>query len=465
MWCDRRVRRFAWTLARLPIRLRLALAFTGVLALVLLVAGVFLAREFERDLDRSIGAAQRAQAQDIVALVENASSPAVVLESGERYVQVYASDGRLLASTQAGRRLHLFDPGEARMAARTPVTVERRSIAGTEVRLLGVPATLRNGQRAVVVIGDTLRLRDSSLDALDRLLLIALPLALLVAAFAGYEVAGAALRPVERMRSRAATISEGNPSERLPLPEARDEIAALGSTLNEMLGRLEGGLARERRLVSDASHELRTPLTTLRAELELALRGERTAAELRAAIASAHEEARRMSSLADDLLVLARADQGRLPLRSEPCVAQDLLAAAVRRAQAAFEQVGRPIAVRARSSNAVVVLADPGRVAQALDNLIANSLRYGDGPVELSVEQAGTLVELHVMDRGAGFDDEFLPLAFERFRRDARAGDGSQGAGLGLAIVEAIAGAHGGAAAARNRPDGGADVWLTLPEA
>jgi two-component system OmpR family sensor kinase len=75
------------------------------------------------------------------------------------------------------------------------------------------------------------------------------------------------------------------------------------------------------------------------------------------------------------------------------------------------------------------------------------------------------MVELHVMDRGAGFDDEFLPLAFERFRHDARAGDGSQGAGLGLAIVEAIAGAHGGAAAARNRPDGGADVWLTLPEA
>jgi two-component system OmpR family sensor kinase len=441
------------------------LAFTGVLVLVLLVAGVFLAREFERDLDRSIGAAQRAQAQDIVALVENASSPAVVLESGERYVQVYASDGRLLASTQPGRPLRLFDPDEARQAARTPVTVERRSIAGTAVRLLGVPATLQGGQRAVVVIGDTLRLRDSSLAALDRLLLIALPLALLVAAFAGYEVAGAALRPVERMRSRAATISEGNPSERLPLPEARDEIAALGSTLNEMLGRLEAGLARERRLVSDASHELRTPLTTLRAELELALRGERTAAELRAAIASAHEEARRMSSLADDLLVLARADQGRLPLRSEPCVAEDLLAAAVRRAQAAFERAGRPIAVRASSSNAAVVLADPGRVAQALDNLIANSLRYGDGPVELSVEQAGRLVELHVMDRGAGFDDEFLPEAFERFRRDARAGDGSQGAGLGLAIVEAIAVAHGGVAAARNRPGGGADVWLTLPEA
>jgi two-component system, OmpR family, sensor kinase len=459
------MRRLARTLARLPIRLRLALAFTGVLALVLLVAGIFLAREFERDLDRSIDAALRTQAQDIVALVETASTPAAVLESGERYVQVYGVDGRLLASTRPARQPRLLDRNEVQRATRTPVTVERREIGDTPVRLLAVPATLREGQRAVVVTGDSLRPRDSSLAALNRLLLIALPVALLVAAFAGHEVAGAALRPVERMRSQAATISEQNPSERLPLPEARDEIAALGSTLNEMLARLDAGLARERRLVSDASHELRTPLTTLRAELELALRGERDAAELRAAIASAREEARRMSLLADDLLVLARADQGRLPLRTEPCVAEDLLAAAVRRAQAGFAQAGRPIAVRAAGSSAPVVLADPDRVTQALDNLIANTLQHGDGPVELTVEQAGHMVELHVMDRGAGFDDEFLTQAFERFRRDARAGDGSQGAGLGLAIVEAIARAHGGAVAARNRPEGGADVWLTLPQA
>jgi two-component system, OmpR family, sensor kinase len=465
MWCDRRMRRLARTLARLPIRLRLALAFTAVLALVLLVAGVLLAREFERDLDRSIDEAQRAQAQDIVALVGTARSPAAVQQSGERYVDVYAADGRLLASTRPARRARLLESDEVQTATRTPVTVERRSINDTAVRLLAVPATLRNGRRAVVVVGDSLRLRDSSLTALDRLLLIALPVALLVAAFAGYEVAGAALSPVARMRSRAAMISERNPSERLPLPEARDEIAALGDTLNDMLGRLEAGLARERRLVSDASHELRTPLTTLRAELELALRGERDAAELRAAIASAHEEAQRMSTLADDLLVLARADQGRLPLQTEPCVAEDLLAAAARRAQATFARAGRSITVRAAGSRAPMVLADSARMAQALDNLIANSLHHGDGPVELAVEKAGNAVELHVMDRGAGFGDDFLAHAFERFRRDARGGNGSPGAGLGLAIVEAIARAHGGTVAARNRADRGADVWLTLPEA
>ena len=321
------MRRLARTLARLPIRVRLTLAFTGVIALVLLVTGFFLARQFEGDLDRSIDDAQRAQAEDIAALVQAGAGADAVLDSGERYAQVYSSGGERLASTRPARRTRLLEPAELQQAVREPLTVERRPLNGTKLRLRAVPARLENGERAVVVIGDSLGERDSSLASLNRLLLIALPLALLIAAFAGYEVAGAALRPVERMRGRAAAISESNPSERLPVPEARDEIGALGRTLNEMLDRLESGYARERRLVSDASHELRTPLTTMRAELELALRGERDVDELRAAIASAHEETRRMSSLADDLLVLARADQGRLPLRAgspsqrEPCSA------------------------------------------------------------------------------------------------------------------------------------------------
>jgi signal transduction histidine kinase len=398
-------------------------------------------------------------------LAQTGAGADAVLASGERYAQVYAADGELLASTGPARRTRLLERAELQQAVRQPLTVERRSLNGTDARVRAVPARLENGERAVVVIGDSLSERDSSLDALNRLLLIALPLALLVTAFAGYEVAGAALRPVERMRSRAAAISESRPSERLPVPEARDEIGALGRTLNEMLDRLEAGLARERRLVSDASHELRTPLTTMRAELELALRGERDAGELRAAIASAHEETRRMSSLADDLLVLARADQGRLPLKTEPTAARELLAAAAQRGEAAFAQAGRSIGPPDNGAGAALVLADSSRVAQALDNLIANSLVYGAGPVELASVRSGEMVELHVLDRGAGFSEEFVPRAFERFSRDAGGREGSQGTGLGLAIVAAIARAHGGGVAARNRPGGGADVWLTLPEA
>ena len=347
------------------------------------------------------------------------------------------------------------------------MTAERTSIDGTSVRVRGVPATLQDGQRAVVVVGDSLRLRDSSLTSLNRLLLIALPVALLVAAFAGYEVAGAALRPVDRIRSRAATISESNPSDRLPVPEARDEIAALASTLNEMLSRLEAALGRERRLVSDASHELRTPLTTLRAELELALRGERDVAELRAAIASAHEEARRMSALADDLLVLARADQGRLPLRPQPCVAEDLARSRASTAPKPHShrpdaQSQRTTAARARS------WCWPTRTAWRKRSTTWSPTRCVTATAQLTCPWSGPgrWSSCTSWTTAPASTTTSSDHAFERFRRDARGGgDNPRGAGLGLAIVEAIARAHGGAAAARNRPAGGADVWLTLPEA
>ena len=274
----------------------------------------------------------------------------------------------------------------------------------------------------------------------------------------------AALRPVERMRSLAEQITEHQLSGRLPESDAADEIAALGRTLNAMLDRIEAAVARERRVVSNASHELRTPLTTLRAEVDLALMGDRDKPELRAALESASEEARRMSRLADDLLVLARADQGRLPLRPQPLAARELLEHAADRARAATELRARSIVV-ADVPDGCAVRADPDRAAQALDNLITNALRYGDGRIILRARSNDDHVELHVIDEGDGFSDELLPRAFERFGRGHHARSTEPGSGLGLALVEAVAVAHGGHADARNQRDGGADVSITLPSA
>ena len=214
--------------------------------------------------------------------------------------------------------------------------------------------------------------------------------------------------------------------------------------------------------MSDASHELRTPLTTLRAELEMALRGERDADSLREAIASADQEARRMTRIANDLLVLARADQGRLPLERQPQVAGDLLREAAARAHAAAAAADRNVSARTTVASDAVLPADPDRLAQALDNLIGNALHHGAGNVELCAERNGTAIELHVRDRGSGFDVEFLQRAFERFSRDATA-TSADGSGLGLAIVAAIANLHGGGTGARNRTGGGADVWAMAP--
>ena len=172
-----------------------------------------------------------------------------------------------------------------------------------------------------------------------------------------------------------------------------------------------------------------------------------------------------MSRLADDLLVLARADQGRLPLHPERLDARDLLDAAAGRSRAAARMGERSIVVAADGRPDLAVRADRDRAAQTLDNLISNALRYGDGTITLSAREDGELVELHVADEGPGFPDELLGRAFERFARGAGTGGAEPRSGLGLALVEALALAHGGHAHARNRPEGGADVFVALPRA
>jgi two-component system, OmpR family, sensor kinase len=450
---------------RLPIRLRLTIAFAGVLAVVLGASGVVLYSEFERDLDEVIDRDLTARAADVAALVSQGRDPRRTLaESGERLAQIYRPGGALLASTAEFAGTRALTVPQVREAARKRLQIDRVDTPVGAARLRAIRASAGDGAPVVVVVGETLARTDSSLDRLSELLLIAGPLALLLATYAGYQVARAALRPVERMRARAEQITEHDTAERLPVPVTSDEIEALGHTLNELLDRLDAALARERRLLSDASHELRTPLSVLRTEVQLALRGERDARELRGALESVGHETERLSRLADDLLVLARSDQGRLPIRGAPLDAVELLEAAARRAEAAAGAAGRKVVAERHGEDGALAFADPDRAAQALDNLVANALAYGRGEVRLSAREVEGQVELHVADQGDGFPPELLERAFDRFSR-GDPGRSGEGTGLGLAIVAAIARAHGGGAGARNRAGGGADVWISLPAA
>jgi two-component system, OmpR family, sensor kinase len=453
------------TFRRLPIRLRLTMAFAGVLIVVAAVGGVLLYSEFASDLDEQIDRDLSARYVALAALASEEEEPErVPAESGLAVAQVYGGDGRLVASTTPVAGARLLTPAQVRHASREGLQVDRADTPAGEARLRGGDARSSDGRPLVVVAGEELAGRDAALERLRELLFIGGPLALLLATYAGYQVAGAALRPVDRMRVRAEHITERDTAERLPVPSTRDEIEALGHTLNDLLARLDAALVRERRLLSDASHELRTPLAVLRTEVQLALRGERDPGELRAALESAGQEAERLSRLADDLLVLARADQGRLPIRGEPLDAGELLDAAARRAAGAAGAAGRSVAADTGSGPGFVVLADPDRAAQALDNLIANALAHGDGPVRLTVRHVEQRVELHVTDEGEGFPDDLVERAFDRFSRGDAARSG-EGTGLGLAIVAAIADAHGGDVGARSLPAGGADVWISLPAA
>src|SRR5487761_584245 len=222
------------------------------------------------------------------------------------------------------------------------------------------------------------------------------------------------------------------------------------------------GEAEEWQLVSDASHELRTPLTALRTEVELALLGNRDATELRAALMSAADEIRRLCRLADDMLLLAQADQGRIPLRPRPLEPGALLEAAAARARGPAWTRGRRIVVRDAAPGSWL-LGDPDRVAQALDNLVSNALRYGGGTITLTARDEGELLGLHVADQGSGFAQDIAERAFQRFSRGRARRD--PGSGLGLSLVAAIAIAHRGVATVGNLPADGADACIALPRA
>jgi signal transduction histidine kinase len=313
-------------------------------------------------------------------------------------------------------------------------------------------------QNGVLVVGATLEHRNDTLTSLQAAFLVGGPVALLLMSLGGYVLAGAALRPIESMRRRAAEISSSSLDERLPVPPADDEVSRLGRTLNEMLARLEDGLERERRFVADASHELRTPLATLRAELELALRRSRTTQEFENSIRSAAEETDRLSRIADDLLILARAEQGTLALRPEPTDLVDVIEKVRDRFGARAELEGRPLTVDA--DEAPVARVDRPRIEQALGNLVDNAFEHGLGPITITASRHNSSAEVHVLDEGPGLPREFRDHAFKAFTRATPSGNGS---GLGLAIVETIARAHDGAAGEEIRPDGGADFWIRLP--
>jgi heavy metal sensor kinase len=451
--------------ARIPIRWRLALAFALAMAAVLAITGAVVYQRLGSSLDRAIDDGLRARAAAIAALVEEqraGSGRKIVLTGrGEGVDQVIDRRGRVVAASSAAGRVPLLHPDELRRALRGPILADRGQLPGTDAggRLLAVPIGAP-GTRVVVVAVTSLENRDEALDGLLIAFLVGGPLALLLASTAGYLVAAFALRPVESMRRTAAAITVADAGGRLPVPPAQDEIRRLGETLNELLDRLETALERERRFVSDASHELRTPLGLLRTELELALRRDRTESELRAALVSASEETERLALLAEDLLVLARADRGSLPLRLRPLRADEVLEVVRRRFASRADERGRGLTVRAAQD--LELAADDARLEQALGNLVDNALRHGEGSIVLDARARDGFVELHVLDEGAGLAEDFLPRAFERFARpdEARTGPGS---GLGLAIVRTIARAHGGDAHAAARPGGGADVWLDLP--
>jgi signal transduction histidine kinase len=453
---------------RLPIRLKLTLAFTLVMAVVLTATGLFLYLQLRTELDNRLDQGLQSRLQVMSALLQKGLPNGEVVargsaerQDGSGFAQILGgAGGSVLGGTEGLGSEPLLSGAEIRRAAATTSTLDLRTDAADvgAVRVLAGP--VRTPSRTVIVaVGTSLEDRNQALSNLRTLLLVGEPVALLLAALAAYAVVSAALRPVEAMRTRAAAISAEDPGRRLPLSAGRDELRRLGETLNEMLGRLEDGLVRERAFVADAGHEFRTPLTMLKTELELMRRERPVGAALDEALAAAIGDTDRLARLTDDLLVLARADRDRLPIKPENISVADLLGDIAERYPEGDVSVSAQPEVGPGSLH---IAADRARLEQALGNLVDNALRHGAPPVKLGAEQRDGCVELHVTDEGTGFPPSFIDHAFERFSQ-AEAGHSDQGTGLGLAITRAIARAHGGSAHIANRPGAGADAWIAIP--
>jgi signal transduction histidine kinase len=437
---------------------RRVLATSGVVVVLMIVLGVAaFALTLDQILYRTSLDTARSTAGQVVDVVARGEAPPArslsEVPAQGAIVQVVGADGTVVASSD--RRLDARPASTLRPAAGKEEVDQSATVPGE----LGEPyAVVARGVTdpagatyAVVVavplsaLGDTVR-TATVLLAVGAVLMLVLLLVLVRRAVRQ------ALQPVEGIRSEVARISQVRGGGAVTVPPTGDEIARLARTMNEMLARLEKSDAATRRFVSDASHELRSPLATIRAAVEVSTQ-DGFDDDRDAVIRS---ETLRLQSLVDDLLTLAKADDG-APLAREEVDVDDIVAQEVRRVRA----TGVPVEA---SIMAARVLGDRARIEQMVRNVVDNAVRHTTGRVGLSVDTEGDDVVVRVDNDGPPVPVADRETVFDRFARleDSRRRE-SGGSGLGLAIVRTVARAHGGNAVATETSDGRCRFELRLP--
>jgi heavy metal sensor kinase len=289
------------------------------------------------------------------------------------------------------------------------------------------------------------------------------PTALLLLVAGGW-VLKKALAPIAALTEAAERISLEDLTRRLPRSGKGDELDRLTEVFNGMMTRLETSFARVREFTMDASHELKTPLTIMRGEIESALREESCSAAQREMLISQLDEIERLTRIVDGLALLAKADAGQLPMKSEPVRLDELVQESVTDAQMLAQP--EQVKVQLGKCERVTVLGDRHRLRQLLLNLSENAIKYNhpEGKVNVTLDRRNGVAELRVSNTGPGIDPEKLPRVFDRFYRGDTAHNREiEGCGLGLSIAQWIARAHGGEIAIASRPDVETTVTVKLP--
>lgn len=426
------------------LRLRITLAAAAVVALAAVLGGVGFVLVLSSVLASSASAAAEAEVERVAAQVES-GGPGVVSAS-EGVVQL-VTGGRVVAAGEDADDL-------------PPLAVSERDepfrvAPGDEDPLVVAVQELDDGSLVVVGVPDEGRAEAIATTA--ALLAVAVPLLVVFVAVVCWVVVGRALRPVDRMRAQADSVTASALDRRVVEPGTGDEIDRLARTLNRMLDRLEGAQERQRRFVSDASHELRSPVAALRqtAEVALAHPDRLDASRLATTVA---EESVRLGALIEGLLLLARADEARLAVVAAAVDLDDLALREVRRLR------DSGVVVDASGVSPVQIVADEALLQRAVRNLVDNAVRHRRERVALTTRAEGGTAVIAVDDDGRGIADADRSRVLERFVRldDGRARDAG-GSGLGLAIVAEIAAVHGGSVTVATSPLGGARVEVRLP--
>jgi len=340
----------------------------------------------------------------------------------------------------------------------------------TSLRTYSEAYRARSGRRGTIHVAGSVGDIVAPLRSMRLGLLLMTPLAVLASAIGGYWLAGRALAPVDHVTRLAREIEASNLSRRLPAARAPDEIGRLVATFNQMIARLEGSFEGMKRFTADASHELRGPLATMRGSIDVALARTRQGPDYREVLRSLGEDVDRLRSIVEDLLVLARADAGRMALDRSPVRLDVVAKEVVESFLPAAQEAGLGLSAECR--HPVVVHGDERWLRQLVVNLVDNAAKFssevrepGSGWIKVEVDGTVKAVTLTVTDSGPGIPDEALDRIFERFYRadTARTYRGADGFGLGLSIAAWIVEAHAGTIAARNLEGGGSRFTVALP--
>ncbi|MEO7555041.1 MAG: ATP-binding protein [Acidimicrobiales bacterium] len=444
-------------------RVRITVVATVIVGLTIAVAGWLLVRSVESALESQVADHGQQQIDDVSEQLNAGVAPTEIrAEPGAGLVQILTADGRLIA-VSGGPANELITGAALEDVAAAKVEVPVAGHVGETAA--GMPVDVRsdtvsvNGDRLTVVAASPLADVERSVSTLKQALVVGLPLLVaLVAAVAWFGV-GRALRPVEAIRAEVEAISATTIHRRVPEPGGRDEIDRLARTMNAMLDRLEDGATRQRRFVADASHELRSPIAAIRTQLEVAGRHPDDADWPEVATSVLAEEAR-LEGLVGDLLALAHDDEG-----APPAGALVELNAVVAAGAARARRV--PVVVRAvtvADGLPHVGAGDRGALAALVSHLLDNAARHAATAVTVFLRSEDGNVVLRVEDDGAGIVPIDRERVFERFTRldEGRSRD-QGGAGLGLAVVRAVAHRHRGSVKIESSPSGGTAVVVALP--